>query len=62
MTASKFKEALILTARLHGPVSAFFDKVMVNVDDEKLRMNRFALLHEVANLTNRVANISKLAT
>jgi len=61
VSASKFKEALILTAQLHAPVTAFFDQVMVNVEDDQLRTNRFALLHEVANLTNRVANISKLA-
>jgi glycyl-tRNA synthetase beta chain len=59
---SQFKQALIETAQLHVPVTAFFDKVMVNADDQKLRSNRFALLHEVASLTNLVANISKLAT
>ena len=50
-----------MTAQIHRPVALFFDEVMVNVADEALRVNRFALLHEVANLTNRVANISKLA-
>lgn len=61
LRAEKFVDALMLTAKIHSPVSAFFDKVMVNVEDKKLRENRFALLHEVVNLTNRVANISKLA-
>ena len=58
----KFSEALQLTAQLHQPVTQFFDKVMVNVEDQDLRNNRFALLQEVANLTNQVVNISKLAT
>ncbi len=58
---AKFSEALLLTARLHQPVTQFFDKVMVNVEDPALRNNRFALLHEVGNLTNQVVNISKLA-
>ncbi len=58
----KFGAALLLTAQLHQPVTLFFDKVMVNAEDPALRNNRFALLHEVANLTNRVVNISKLAT
>ena len=62
ITAGRFNDALMLTAQLHGPVTVFFDKVMVNVDDERLRNNRFALLQEVAGLTNRVANISRLAT
>ena len=62
VTQGKFSEALLLTAQLHQPVTQFFEKVMVNVEDQALRNNRFALLHEVANLTNRVANISKLTT
>jgi glycyl-tRNA synthetase beta chain len=57
----KFRDALLSTARIHEPVATFFDKVLVNASDEKLRLNRFALLHEVIGLTNRVANISKLA-
>ncbi|MEX2353353.1 MAG: glycine--tRNA ligase subunit beta, partial [Gammaproteobacteria bacterium] len=59
--SGKFREALISTARLHEPVTDFFEHVMVNAEDENLRVNRFALLHEVAGLTNRVANISRLA-
>jgi len=55
-----FENALLLTAQVHLPVKRFFDEVMVNVEDEALRSNRFALLHEVSNLTNRVANLSEL--
>ena len=62
ISSGEFSQALILTAQLYGPVTDFFDHVMVNVDDEVQKNNRFALLHEVANLTNQVANISKLAT
>jgi glycyl-tRNA synthetase beta chain len=57
----KFRDALLSTARIHEPVAKFFDEVLVNASDEKVRLNRFALLHEVIGLTNRVANISKLA-
>jgi glycyl-tRNA synthetase beta chain len=62
VNTGKFGEALTLTAQIHLPVSGFFDQVMVNVEDRQIRENRFALLLEVVNLTNRVANISKLAT
>jgi len=55
-----FENALLVTAQVHLPVKRFFDDVMVNVEDEALRSNRFALLHEVSNLTNRVANLSEL--
>ena len=57
-----FSAALLLTAQLHKPVTQFFDAVMVNADDLAVRANRFALLREVAALTNRVVNLSKLAT
>jgi glycyl-tRNA synthetase beta chain len=61
LARQQFSSALQRTAQLHQPVTQFFDKVMVNVDDQALRNNRFALLHEVASLTNQVVNISKLA-
>jgi glycyl-tRNA synthetase beta chain len=59
--ANKFRDALLLTAQIHQPVSRLFDQVMINVENVALRNNRFALLHEVGNLTNRVAHIYKLA-
>ena len=55
-----FERALLLTAQIYLPVKQFFNEVMVNVEDEATRNNRFALLHEVSNLTNRVANLSEL--
>jgi glycyl-tRNA synthetase beta chain len=48
-------------AALKAPVDAFFDKVMVMVDDEKLRRGRLALLQDLRNAMNRVADLSKLA-
>jgi glycyl-tRNA synthetase beta chain len=49
-------------AALKGPVDAFFDHVMVNADDAKLRANRLALLSELHRAMNRVADLSRLAT
>jgi glycyl-tRNA synthetase beta chain len=48
-------------AVLKVPVDAFFDSVMVMVDDEKLRRNRLALLADLRKAMNRVADLSKLA-
>jgi glycyl-tRNA synthetase beta chain len=48
-------------AVLKAPVDAFFDKVMVMVDDEKIRRNRLALLRDLRLAMNRVADISRLA-
>jgi glycyl-tRNA synthetase beta chain len=48
-------------AVLKAPVDTFFDKVMVMVDDDKLRRGRLALLRDLREAMNRVADISKLA-
>lgn len=49
-------------AVLKAPVDAFFDTVMVMVDDQKLRQNRLALLADLRREMNQIADISKLAT
>ena len=48
-------------AALKSPVDAFFESVMVMVDDQKVRQNRLALLSNLREEMNRVADISKLA-
>jgi glycyl-tRNA synthetase beta chain len=48
-------------AALKAPVDAFFDNVMVNVDDHGLRANRLGLLAQLHSAMNRVADLSKLA-
>lgn len=47
-------------ACLRQPVDNFFDNVMVNAEDEKLRQNRLAILNTLQNLFLRVADISLL--
>jgi len=56
-----YKESLKVTATVQPSVAAFFDKVLVNADDPKLRANRHALLRDLGVMLNRVADISKLA-
>ena len=48
-------------AVLKQPVDAFFDSVMVMAKEDALRRNRLALLRELRDAMNRVADISKLA-
>ena len=48
-------------AVLKSPVDAFFDSIMVMAEDPALRRNRLALLADLRNEMNRVADISKLA-
>jgi glycyl-tRNA synthetase beta chain len=59
--ANDYSGALQSLAQLKVPVDAFFDGVMVNVDDAKLRENRLALLADLHALMNKVADLSKLA-
>jgi glycyl-tRNA synthetase beta chain len=49
-------------AVLKAPVDLFFEKVMVMVEDKKLRHERLALLKDLRDAMNRVADISRLAT
>ncbi len=60
-SAGDYTAALQSLAPLKVPVDAFFDGVMVNVEDAKLRANRLALLEELHALMNKVADLSKLA-
>ncbi len=48
-------------AVLKSPVDAFFDSVMVMVEDSELRKSRLALLADLRKQMNKVADISKLA-
>ena len=56
-----YTAGLLRLASLRDPVDAFFDKVMVMAEDERLRQNRIALLGELHSAMNRVADLSKLA-
>jgi glycyl-tRNA synthetase beta chain len=56
-----FSSALKALAQLRQNVDAFFNDVMVNAEDEQLRNNRQALLAELHQMLNQVADISKLA-
>jgi glycyl-tRNA synthetase beta chain len=48
-------------AVLKTPVDAFFDAIMVMVDDPGVRKSRLALLSDLRRQMNRVADISRLA-
>lgn len=44
----RYQDALVELAELREPVDAFFDKVMVMVDDKELRINRLTMLEKTA--------------
>ena len=59
--AGDYTASLQTLAALRAPVDAFFDGVMVNADDAALKANRLALLHQLHQAMNRVADLSRLA-
>ena len=55
-TAADYQSQLDALANLRAPVDAFFEAVMVNDDDAKIRHNRLSLLKRLVNLMRRVAD------
>jgi glycyl-tRNA synthetase beta chain len=60
VAAEDFEGAMRALAKLRTPVDAFFDKVTVNVDDPRLRLNRLRLLDELRQSVHKVADFSKI--
>ncbi len=56
----QYREALAQLASLRTPVDAFFEAVLVNAEDPKVRANRYALLARLRGLFLGVADISVL--
>jgi glycyl-tRNA synthetase beta chain len=58
----EYEEAILLLSTAQEPVDKFFDKVMVMVDDEKVRANRLALLQSLLNNFSTIADFSEIVT
>jgi glycyl-tRNA synthetase beta chain len=61
-TEKKYEPALIEISKLRSAVDAFFDKVMVMVDDEALRANRLGLLQTLVREFSSIADFSEIVT
>lgn len=59
-TQGDYTQALATLSELKEPVDNFFDKVMVNADDPKVKENRLNLLQQLHNLIGKTADISVL--
>ncbi len=60
-SAGDYAQTLEAIARLREPVDAFFDSVMVMVDDEAIKNNRLALLTSIAGLFKGIADFRRIA-
>ncbi len=57
-----YEHALIEVSKLRPAVDRFFDKVMVMVDDERVRANRLALLQSLSKEFSTIADFSEIVT
>jgi glycyl-tRNA synthetase beta chain len=56
----EYLEALLLLSTAREPVDRFFDKVMVMVEDRKVRANRLALLRTLLKEFSTIADFSEI--
>jgi glycyl-tRNA synthetase beta chain len=60
LSRGDYKAALLEMVQLKRPIDDFFDRVMVMVEDKRLRQNRLALLDQIGKIFLRIADFSKL--
>ena len=58
----EYQQALLVLSTAKEPVNAFFDKVMVMVEDERIRANRLALLQTLLKEFSTIADFSEIVT
>jgi glycyl-tRNA synthetase beta chain len=58
----RYSEALTILVKLAPSVKEFFEQVMVNAEDEKIRNNRFLLLQYGRVYMNQVADLSLMVS
>ncbi len=56
-----FSGAMLALSALREPVDSFFDRVLVNDEDQAIRANRLALLARIRAATDQVADFSRIA-
>jgi glycyl-tRNA synthetase beta chain len=56
-----FSAAMLALSVLREPVDSFFERVLVNDEDQAVRANRLALLARIRAATDQVADFSRIA-
>jgi glycyl-tRNA synthetase beta chain len=60
LSRNDYRAALETVARLEEQINAFFEGVMVMVEDEDVKNNRLALLLEITQLVSPIADLTKI--
>ena len=58
----EYEAALVEISKLRPGVDQFFDKVMVMVDEERVRANRLSLLQTLLEMLSTIADFSEIVT
>ena len=61
-TQRNYEQALLEVSRLRPAIDNFFDKVMVMVEDQRVRANRLALLQTLLREFSTIADFSEIVT
>jgi glycyl-tRNA synthetase beta chain len=59
---ASYQQTLETVATLRPKLDLFFDKVMVNAPDPRIRTNRLTLLHELLTEFSTIADFSEIVT
>lgn len=59
--SKQYTQNLQLLAQLKLPIDAFFEQVMVNIENDSLRLNRQNLLRKVHAMMNQIADLNQLS-
>ena len=60
MTAKNYEDYLDQLNILNKYIANFFDEVIVNADEEDIKLNRLSLLARIDNFYNKIGNIATL--
>ena len=60
ITEAEIRQTMTALSGLETPINAFFDKIIVNDDDDTIRQNRLALLQKIIHLMSDIADFSKI--
>ncbi len=61
LSEQRYSDVFTSLEIMNKPIDLFFNKVLVMVEDDKIRKNRLALLKSIANLYFSVADLTKIA-
>jgi glycyl-tRNA synthetase beta chain len=56
----RFADAMLLLSKIRPAVDEFFNKVLVNAENEQARINRISLLLQIRDLCRQVADFAKI--